>query len=445
MLSGILFLFFLVFLSAIFSMAEMSLAASRKVKLQILVDANNKNAAKILRLQEKPGRFFTAIQIAVNIIAILSGLISDTVLNKPLVKLFQSSVFQKLGLDSYAEICSSITSFLLVTALIIEFADLIPKRIAMIYPEKIALALVTPMIFLVKFFSPIIMLFDEISNFMLKVFRVPHVRNELMTHAEIVAVMDAGAEAGIVDKKEHHLIENVFELESRWVTSAMTLRDEITYFTLHDNEQTIREKIAKNPQSKYLMCEKKIDSVIGYVDAKNILTDIVKNEQNNCLSDIQKVCNKNLLIIPNTLTLSEVLDKFNEKCENFAVILNEYAHVVGIITLNDVMTTLLGDVVAPLQDDLIIKRSETSWLIDGTTPIEDVAKALKINDFPEEDSYETLAGFLMYMLKAIPKKAAIVEYEGFQFEVMDVDNYKIDQVLINFIGKPQPENEDDLI
>ncbi|MGL4985641.1 MAG: hemolysin family protein [Treponemataceae bacterium] len=442
MISGLLFLAVLVFLSAIFSMAEMSLAAARKIKLQILVEENNKDAAKILKLQERPGRFFTAIQIVVNIVAILAGLISDKAFNKPLVKFFQLDFFQTLGFAPHAEKLSAIASFLLVTAIIIEFADLIPKRIAMIYPEKIALVLVTPMIFLVKIFSPLILLFDGMANCILKIFRVPLKRSENMTYEEIVAVMDAGAEAGIVDKKEHHLIENVFELETRWVTSAMTLRDDITYFTVQDNEKTIRDKIAKNPHSKYLLCEKRLDSILGYVDAKDILTDIMKNEEKNCLSNIESICNKSMLIVPNTLTLSEVLDKFNEKCEDFAIILNEYAHVVGIITLSDVMTTLLGDVVAPLQDDLIIKRSETSWLIDGTTPIEDVAKVLKINEFPEADSYETLAGFLMLMLKAIPKKAATVEFAGFQFEVMDVDNYKIDQVLVNFIGKlPADENE----
>ena len=124
------------------------------------------------------------------------------------------------------------------------------------------------------------------------------------------------------------------------------------------------------------------------------------------------------------------MDKFNEARENFAVILNEYAHVVGLITLSDVMSTLMGDLAYPSQEEYIIKRDKNSWLIDGVTAIEDVKKVLEIEHFPEDDSYETIAGFMMYMLKSIPKKGAIIEYEGYSFEVVDVDNYKIDQLLV---------------
>jgi len=136
------------------------------------------------------------------------------------------------------------------------------------------------------------------------------------------------------------------------------------------------------------------------------------------------------LIIPNTLTLSEVLDRFNESREDFAIILNEYAHVVGLITLSDVISTLMGDVVNPLQDEYIIKRGENSWLMDGLTAIEDVKKVLDIEVFPEQDTYETIAGFMMYMLKSIPKKTQKIEFEEYTFEVVDVDNYKVDQLLV---------------
>ncbi|MGL5051485.1 MAG: transporter associated domain-containing protein, partial [Fusobacteriaceae bacterium] len=135
-------------------------------------------------------------------------------------------------------------------------------------------------------------------------------------------------------------------------------------------------------------------------------------------------------IIPNTLTLSDVLDRFNETHEDFAVILNEYGHVVGLITLEDIISTLMGDVVHPFQDEYIIKRTETSWLIDGLTPVEDVKKALNIDSFPEEDTYETIAGFMMYSLKSIPKKGASLEFEDYTFEVVDVDNFKVDQLLV---------------
>jgi CBS domain containing-hemolysin-like protein len=198
---------------------------------------------------------------------------------------------------------------------------------------------------------------------------------------------------------------------------------------LTETEEEIKEKIAENPHSKFLVCEREIDSIYGYVDAKDILPRILKGEKSG-LQNIREITKKSLLIIPNTLTLSEVLDRFNESREDFAIILNEYAHVVGLITLSDVISTLMGDIVYPSQEEYIIKRGENSWLIDGLTPIEDVKKALNIERFPEEDSYETVAGFMMYMLKSIPKKAATLVFEGYTFEVVDVDNFKVDQLLV---------------
>ena len=169
---------------------------------------------------------------------------------------------------------------------------------------------------------------------------------------------------------------------------------------------------------------------MGYVSSKDILPKILTGEING-LKNIKDIYNKNLLVIPNTLTLSEALDRFNEAREDFAIILNEYGLVVGMVTLNDVVNTLMGDIVYQNIDEQIIERGEGSWLIDGATPIEDVKKVLDdIEKFPEEDTYETIAGFMMYMLKSIPKKAAVVDFENYTFEVVDVDKFKIDQLLV---------------
>lgn len=412
--------------SAFFSMSEISLAAARKMKLQVLADDGDKNAEKVIKLQESPGNYFTVVQIGVNAVAILSGIVGDGMLN-PYIFSFLNNLFPEYTKAN--QTVAFLVSFMFVTGAFIEFADLIPKRLAMVYPEKIAVAFVTPMLWCAKLLKPIVFLFSGVANMVFKLFNTPQSRQEVITHEDIFAVVDAGAEAGVVQQKEHHLIENVFELEYRWVSSAMTPRDDIVYFTLSESEESIKNKIANYPHSKFLVCENDIDSVYGYVDSKDILPRILKGELSG-LQNIREITNKNLLIIPNTLTLSEVLDRFNESRGDFAIILNEYAHVVGLITLNDVISTLMGDVVYPLQEEYIIKRGENSWLIDGITAVEDVKKALDIESFPEEDSYETIAGFMMYMLKSIPKKAAKIEYEGYSFEVVDVDNFKVDQLLV---------------
>ncbi|MGL6114347.1 hemolysin family protein [Cetobacterium sp. SF1] len=437
----LVFILILIGISAFFSMSEISLAASRKIKLQRMAEDGNEKAVKVLKLQEDPGNYFTVVQIGLNAVAILAGIVGDGILNPYILEIL-NEFFPSGG--HLNQTIAFLTSFVFVTGGFIEFADLIPKRLAMIYSEEIATSFVNPMLFFVKIFRPLVFLFNGIANIVLKLLKIPEKRDEAITYDDIFAVVDAGAQAGVVQQKEHHLIENIFELEQRWVSSAMTTRDEIIYFTLSEPEESIKEKIANYPHSKFLVCEDDIDSIYGYVDSKDILPRILKGELSG-LQNIKEITLRNILIVPNTLTLSEVLDRFNETREDFAIILNEYAHVVGLITLNDVVSTLMGDVVYPLQEEYIIKRGENSWLIDGITPIEDVKKVLDdIEVFPEEDTYETIAGFMMYMLKSIPKKGAIIKYEGYTFEVVDVDNFKVDQLLV-IRDKPvnQIENQEE--
>lgn len=416
----------LILVSGFFSIAEISLTASRKIKLQIMADGGSENAEKVLKFQELPGHFFTVVQIGLNIVAIMAGSVGDNILDPYFTEFFSGYFPDRIR--TLTQISSTL-SFFLITAVVVEFADLIPKRIGLLYPEQIAVVVVGPMKVMLFIFKPIVMFFNGLANLIFKIFNLPEVREDIITHEEIFAVVDAGAEAGVLHRKEHHLIENVFELDSRWVTSAMTTRDEIVYFSLTETEESLKEKVADAPHSKYLVCRDELDSIYGYLDSKDILPRLLKGEKSG-LGNIEDITNKKILIIPNTLTLSDVLDRFNETHEDFAIVLNEYGHVVGLITLKDIISTLMGDVVHPFQDEYIIKRSEDSWLIDGLTPIEDVKKVLDIDYFPEEDTYETIAGFMMYSLKSIPKRAAKLEYEGYTFEVVDVDNYKVDQLLV---------------
>lgn len=434
----IVFIFILVLMSVFLSMSEISLASARKMKLQVMIEEGNENAAKVLEIQQMSGNFFTVVQIGINAIAIMGGILGDNIAT-PWVKNFIITWLPFLS--PKAEMIGSFISFFIITGLFIEFADLIPKRLSMVSPEKIAVNIIKPMLFLICVFKPLIVIFNGIASFIFKVFKIPQSRNDIITYDDIFAVVDAGAEAGVVQKKEHSLIENIFELDTRWVSSIMTTRDEIIYLTVEEGEESIKDKIANYPHSKFLVCQNEIDSLIGYVDSKDILPRILKGEISG-LHDIQEITNTSLLIIPNTLTLSEALDRFNEARDDFAIILNEYGHVVGLVTLNDVVNTLMGDIVYQDQDEQqIICRGEGSWLIDGVTPIEDVKKVLEIEKFPEEDTYETIAGFMMYMLKSIPKKAAKVEFENYTFEVVDVDNFKVDQLLVNKVNIPEPPKE----
>ena len=405
------------------SLTEIALAGARKVKLKILAEAGDTRAQRVMDLQENSADFFAASQIGLNAVAILGGILGEGAF-RPYFMAFVAQFYH----GPWAESIGFALSFTLVTSLFILFADLMPKRLAMIAPEKIAVSVIDPIQIFIKVCRPLAWIINAIANLLFRLFKVNTKRDDNITFDDISAVMDAGAQAGVLLKQEHHFIENVFELEERNVPSSMTTRENVVYFTLNEAEDSIRQKLAEYPYSKFLVCNEDIDSVIGYVDAKDILVRILNNQS---LLQLNESTIRTVLTIPDTLTLSEVLDRFRSTKEKFAVVINEYALVVGVITLSDIMITVMGDWVTPIDaDQQIIKRDENSWLIEGSTPIEDIKHALEIDEMPDEENYETLAGFMMYRLRKIPRPADSVEYLGFKFEVVDVDHFKIDQLLV---------------
>ncbi|CAM4128142.1 hemolysin family protein [Acinetobacter pragensis] len=405
------------------SLTEIALAGARKVKLKILAESGDERAQKVLDLQENSADFFAASQIGLNAVAILGGILGEGAF-RPYFLEFVSRFYS----GPWSETISFALSFTMVTSLFILFADLMPKRLAMIAPEKIAVSVINPIQIFIVVCKPLAWFINAIANLLFRLFKVNTTREDNITFDDISAVMDAGAQAGVLQKQEHHFIENVFELEERNVPSSMTTRENVVFFTLKESEASIRQKLAEFPYSKFLVCSENIDDVIGYVDAKDILVRILNNQS---LLQLNENTIRNVLTIPDTLTLSELLDRFRSTKEKFAVVINEYALVVGVITLSDIMITVMGDWVTPIEaDQQIIKRDNNSWLIEGSTPIEDLMHALEIDEMPDTDNYETLAGFMMYKLRKIPRPADAVIFGNYKFEVVDVDHFKIDQLLV---------------
>jgi len=430
MLDSLLVILLLIVISAFFSLSEISLAAARKIKLKLLADEGNINAQRVLKMQETPGTFFTVVQIGLNAVAILGGIVGDATFSPAF-----SSLFSRFMEPALADQLSFICSFIIVTSFFILFADLTPKRVGMIAPEVVALRIINPMRFCLLVFSPLVWLFNGLANVFFRVFKLPMVRKDDITSDDIYAVVEAGALAGVLRKQEHELIENVFELESRTVPSSMTSRENVVWFDLREDETTLKTKIAEHPHSKFLVCDGDIDHIVGYVDSKELLLRVLGNQSMALNSGVQI---RSALIVPDTLTLSEALESFKTAGEDFAVIMNEYALVVGIITLNDVMTTLMGDLVGQGMEEQIVARDENSWLVEGGTPIDDVMRVLHIDEFPQSGNYETIGGFMMYMLRKIPKRTDFVKFAGFKFEVVDIDSYRIDQLLVTRIDDRPP-------
>lgn len=412
--------------SAFFSVAEIALTASRRPRLQTLYEHGDRRAQQVIKLKEEPGHFFTVVQIGVNTVAILAGVLGE----KHLSDWVLSLAAPHFDLGRATQI-ANLASFVLITVLFIQFADLLPKRLAMIAPERCAMAIAAPMLTLMRLFRPLVWLFSQGTDVMLRVFKLPTRNVDQITPEDIAAMVGAGAEAGTLHRYEIRLIENVFELESKSITSVMTVRDEIAYFTVGEPVDLIKRKLIDQPYSQYLVCRDDVDSVIGFIQSKDILQRILSEESMDVIRTLGKYYDKNLLTLPDTLNLSEALSRFKDMHQSFAAVVNEYGLVVGVVTLDDIVGALMGDIIYSSEDEQIVQRDEHSWLIDGITPIDDVKKALDIGDFPGENHVETIAGLVIYTLKRIPKKTEFIEVAGYRFEVVDIDSHKIDQLLVS--------------
>lgn len=422
----VLTLILLVLISAFFSISEIALTAARRTKLQVLAERGDRRATKVLLLKEEPGNFFTIVQIGVNSVAILAGILGE----KHVSDLVFAALTPYMS-TTHALRVANIGSFLVVTLLFIQFADLIPKRIAMTFPERCAVVVIEPILTLLRVLKPVVWIFNAAADAMLKLLGIPTKPVDQITTEDIAAMVDAGAEAGVLHKHELHLIENVFELDSKGITAIMTPRDDVIFLTLDETADSVRRKLVSQPHAQYPVCGHDLDDVLGYIDSKDILQRLLADESATVLGNIGRHHDKNVLVIPDTLTLSESLTRFREMHESFAVVMNEYGLVVGIVTLDDIVGALMGDILYSAEDEQIVRRDETSWLVDGVTPLVDLKKALDLDSLPGEDYVDTAAGLVIYSLKRIPKKSESITVAGYRFEVLDIDHHKIDQLLVS--------------
>lgn len=311
-MSDLLGISLLILFGALFAMSEIAIAAARKIKLRVMADEGSKNANAVLKLQEQPGGFFAMIQIALNAIAILGGIIGEQTLTP-----YTSELVSLVYTGDLAGQISFLLSFLIITSLFILFADLLPKRIAMIMPETVALRVVNLMNWLTLALTPFVILFNGITNIVLRIFKLPTQREEIVTTEDIVAVTEAGSQDGSLQQQEYRLIGNVFELEARTLPTVMTTRESIVFFDINEDSERICSKILAHPHNQFLVCDGQLDKLVGTIESKVILKQILETGKAHLNPDI---LTKEVVYLPETLTLSEALNAFKSASTQFAVV-----------------------------------------------------------------------------------------------------------------------------
>ena len=308
-LEALLLLVLLIVISAFVSCSELALASARKIKLQVMAkDGGDTRALDVLNMQQQPGSFITVVQIGLNAVAILAGIVGEAA-----VRPYFGGLLANAG--SWGSTAASLLTFALVTGSFILIADLMPKRIAMTHPEAVAVRIVRPMMFLIFILKPFVWTFDGLANSIFKLFKISTVRQEQLTSEDIYAVVDAGAQAGVLKEQEHYLIENIFDMQARTVTSTMSTREYIAYFDKNDGSDTVLEMMSEKPHNKFLVCDGDLERVIGYIESHTLLTLFLK-EKDVRLTD-KRVLRK-ALFIPDTLSLYDVLETFKTSGEDFA-------------------------------------------------------------------------------------------------------------------------------
>ncbi|MBL8519472.1 MAG: HlyC/CorC family transporter [Betaproteobacteria bacterium] len=430
----------LIVLNAFLALSELSIASAKRIKLTQLRDAGNKGAAVALHLKDNPNSFLGVVQIGLNVVGILAGVFGEAALNARFAVLLGQAGVSEGWLRETLSLTLAVG---VITAFFLLLGDLLPKRIAIHAPEKLACALAPLVLALQKPFAPLLWFFGKLVDAILTFFNIRNTGEEAVTAGDIHAIVEAGARAGAVDRDERHLIRNVLSLTERAITSAMTPRASIVSIDIGDDEETIKTVLAEAPKARFVVTHGDIDHPVGYIDAADLLARLIHNQSLRLQREELKAWGmKDLLMMPDTITVLDVLDRFRNVGEDIALVANEYGVVVGLITLNDVMAAIMGRIAEEVAGEKSIVRMtdrENAWLIDGMAAIADVKELFGWARLPGEENYETISGFLMSLIKKWPRKADVIAYQGVKFVIVDTEGSRIDQVLATLEGHPGVE------
>jgi len=419
-----LFLLLLILVNGIFAMSEIAVVSSRKARLQQWVDEGKSGAGVALELATEPGHFLAAIQVGITLVGILCGAFGGATVAASLA----GRVARVPVLAPYAATIALAVVVSAITILSVILGELVPKRIALRNPEGIAVTVARPMRLLSNVAYPVVRFLSILTESVLKLLGLRPTQALPVTEEEIKVMMEQGAEAGVFEKEEQQLVSNVFRLDQQRVGSIMTPRVDIVYLDVEDSFDDTRCKIQGSLYSVLPVCRGGFVNVLGIVHAKDLLTRSLSGESLDLLVSL-----KPPLYVPETSTAMKLLEMFKKSGRHVAFVVDEYGDVQGLVTVNDVLESIVGDIPTEgePQELLAIRREDGSWLLDGMLPIDKFRDLFPDVELPEEEagSYHTLSGFVLMRLGRIPAAADHFEWRGWRFEVVDMDANRIDKVL----------------
>ncbi len=418
----IFFLVLLIVLNGVFAMSEIALVTAKKSRLTQLAQKGDKGAALAIKLGENPTRFLSTIQIGITSIGVLSGIVGEAVLAAPLARFLQG-----IGVPvAPSMVVATATVVILVTYFSIVFGELVPKRIAQISAEPIARVMSRPLSWVAAISYPFIVLLSFSTDTVLRLFGKQKQEADL-TEEDIQAVLAEGSMLGVLEQNEHDMMRNVFRLDERPISSFMTSRGEIAFLDTAKSKEENWATVLRSNHSRFPICTDGLENIQGVMHTKSLLRQQIEGDAFN-LEDNLAPC----VYVPETLSGLRLLDMFQKTGTQMIFVVNEYGDVLGLVTLNDVLEGVTGELQEENQEDpWAVQREDGSWLFDGRIPLVELQDRLGIDlPHPEKKGYNTLGGMMMHLLHSVPKPGEKAEWENWVFEVMDMDGQRIDSILV---------------
>ncbi|MEO6097109.1 MAG: hemolysin family protein [Fibrobacteria bacterium] len=430
----IVFILILVLANGVFAMTEIAVVSARKSRLQQWANEGNHRAQNALDLANSPNRFLATIQVVITLITLLTGAYGGSTI----ADIVASHMENIPIISQYRERIALTLVVFLIGFLQVVFGELVPKTIALNHAEKIASLSAWPMQIISKIAYPAVYLLGFVTDFILRLMGSKPSSEPPVTGDEINVMIAQGTEAGVFQESQQDMVESVIELNERRINSIMTPRPDVVWLDVEATFEENREKILGSSYSRFPVCRGGLDEVLGVIHTKDMLADCISGKPIDLQGHVRKA-----LTIPETIPVLKSLESFKESGIHIALVIDEYASLQGLVTLNDIMESIVGEIDTHDQKEErpgAVKREDGSWLVDGMQPIEDFKELMEIDYLPEEDTdtYQTLGGFVMMKLGRIPKAGEHFLQDQVRYEVMDMDGNRVDKVLVK---KLEPEEE----
>jgi putative hemolysin len=430
----IFILLVLIIANGVFSLSEMAIISARKIKLQQLANQGETKARVVLKLAESPNNFISTIQIIITLLAILTGAIAGQTIITELIVYIRFIPF----LAGYSQPIAFGLVVIIITYFTLILGELLPKRLALNNPEAIATFVAIPMHTLTKIATPMVNFLSASTNMIVQGLGMTPYLEPPVTEEEIKILIEQGTEAGTFEEAEQDMVERVFRLGDRPVSSFMTPRPDIVWLDLDDSLEENRQKIIESAYSRYPVCQGGLDNVLGIIPVTDLLARCFRNEPMDLTIGL-----RHPVYVPEITPGLKVLELFKQTITYMALIVDEYGVIQGLVTLKDIMSEIVGDVPEELgeEEPQVVQREDGSWLLDGMLHIDEFYELFNLEEWeiPERGSYQTLGGFVINHLSRIPVVADYFEWRGMRIEVVDMDGNRVDQVLVTPIVNEESE------